>query len=242
MKFSYGNWPSSKKADFADVYDDPKKRMGEFSFLSLDSALKESLAFSSLANPSWTRAKDWSYKGIVNDKDFKLLSARSIMARTIYAENIHAGKGESRQNAMLATANVIKNRVANPNYKNDGKSVVLDPCAFSCMSDGNIGVSNPAYFSSDIHFWLYALTLADHMFNAARPIRNNLPSADYLFFYNVSNSMPFYIYKKEIGTFIPCTLENIVKATHFKYRQGYYKIAFAPVLFDKTAFYGWNDR
>jgi hypothetical protein len=231
VKLDYSNWPETKQAEFQ------KRR--ELDKEGFEQDASDSAAFAPNDSPSWESPRSWACKGLALDREFLALSPRSIVARVIYAENSNVGTGDVRKDAMLATANVIRNRMKTSGYNNNARDVVLSPGAFSCLADGNIGASNPAYHLSDLPYWLHALWLGGCLAYSI-PFDNNLPNDKYLFFFDMRAGVPFAIEAK--GEFLPCKASDVGNATHYLYRKSPYPITQKPYVIDSTVFFSWKDR
>lgn len=234
----YSSWSSTKQNAVDNAYFNNYLNYDQgYDRMALGTFQESSTAFAKVSSPSWSSTSDWQVLNIRSDNTFLNSSfPLSQVARCIYAENTNIASSV-RQKSMRAVAEVIMNRRDNSGWPNTLEGVVLQSGQFSSMSDGNIGTTNPVYFSSDLDAWCYALFIANHLYSTIEPYgRQELPSNIY-FFYDISAGMPFYIYSN--GTYTQCTSSNVTNATHYKYSGSYYSITAGPIKIGTHVFYSW---
>lgn len=243
--YGYNTWPSTKQTEVCNAYLNYYLGYEGTDYLSMDDFLECSKAFSTSTNPSWTSISSWVYYNFADSTEYATYKSNnpiSIVARAIYAENTNAGTGTTRREAMEATADVIMNRAAANKSAFGGSTyegVVSKSGAFSCTRDGNIGFTNPIYFSgSELDYWSYALFIANHMYSSTEPWgRGHVLDNNIYYCYDTDNGMPFYT-----SSYTKCTLSNIESgAEYYKYGSTYYDIIGNTVVRDSIAFFSWDD-
>lgn len=218
--FAYSSMPSAKQTAITDAYSNNYLNYDQGTeYLSLEEFKDACKAFSTLSNPSWTTVSNWQYTSLADASEFTsygnngICGYTSIVARAIYAECSNLSE---RQRNMDAVGETIMNR-ARVNYSGTGatcKAQVLASGQFSCMRDGNIGSSNPVYYTSDIDNWCYALFVSNHLENDIEQWGYHELGQYYYNFYDISAGMPFYIYSG--GTYTQCTSLNVTSANRYK--------------------------
>lgn len=235
---SYSTWTSTKKTAVDDAYSNEYLNYDQgYDVLNLSVFQNASTAFAKVSSPNWATTSDWAVLNIRSDTEFlNNTFALSQVARCIYAENTNIASGV-RQQSMRAVAEVIMNRRDATGWPNTLEGVVLQAGQFSSMSDGNVGVTNPVLYNSDLDSWCYALFLANHLYSTIEPYGRQELSSNIYFFYDIAWSMPFYIYSG--GTYTACTSSNVTSATHYRYGSSYYPITAGPIKIGTHIFFSW---
>ncbi len=243
--FSYSSMPSATQTAVTNAYFNNYLDYDQGTeFLSLSAFQDACKAFSTLSSPSWSTVSNWRYTGLADASEFKSYGNSgsggytSTIARAIYAE---CSNLSYRQSNMHAVAEVIMNR-ARVNYSGTGascKSQVLASGQFSCMRDGNIGTTNPVYYTSDIDNWCYALFLANHMENSVEPLGYDQLDINYYNFYDISSGMPFYIYNSTTKTYTQCTSSNVTSANRYKTGTTYNVITAKPIKIGTHVYFSY---